>query len=304
MINEFIVKDIKVNVRIDKFLVEKLSITRNAIHNLIDKKNVTVNEKTVSKNYKLRLNDKVIVKLEEPKEVDILPQDIKINIIYEDKDILVVNKEKGMVVHPACGHNEGTLVNAIMYHCGKELSGINGDIRPGIVHRIDKNTSGLLVIAKNDYAHNFLSEQLKTKKMKREYNAVVYGRIKEDTGTINKPILRSKTDRKKMTIDSLGRPSITHFSVIENYKDFSHLKLVLETGRTHQIRVHMASVYHPVVGDDVYGPKKVIKELNGQCLHAKTLGLIHPTTKEEMFFDTKLPEYFSNFLNKLRKEVY
>jgi len=305
MLYNFIVLDEFLNVRIDKFLVEKLSdTTRNHIHKVISDFGVLVNDKKVTKNYKLRCNDKVTVEIREPQDVGIIAQDIPINVVYEDDDIIVINKEKGMVVHPACGHSDGTLVNAVMYHCKGRLSGINGDLRPGIVHRIDKNTSGLLVIAKNDYAHNFLSEQIKAYKMQREYNAVVYGAMKEYSGTINKPVGRSKNDRKKMSIDSAGRKAITHFEVIENYVDFSHLKLILETGRTHQIRVHMSSIHHPVVGDDIYGPKRVMKDLGGQCLHARTLGLVHPTTKKEMLFTTELPEYYINFLSKIRKEEY
>ncbi|MGL5973362.1 MAG: RluA family pseudouridine synthase [Oscillospiraceae bacterium] len=298
--DNFTVEDIDVNLRIDKFLVQQIEgKTRNYIQNLINNDNVKVNNELINKNYKIRLNDKITINIPEPIELDIKPQKISINIVYEDNDILVINKDKNMVVHPAPGNSDGTLVNAILYHCKGNLSGINGEIRPGIVHRIDKNTSGLIIIAKNDDAHNFLSKQIKEHSFLREYEAIVYGRVKDREGTINKPIGRDKKDRKKMAIDKNGREGITHYKVLAEYEDFTHLQLKLETGRTHQIRIHLSSVGHPVAGDDVYGPKRVIKELNGQCLHARTLGIIHPTTREEMIFKSEIPYYFENFLKKI-----
>jgi 23S rRNA pseudouridine1911/1915/1917 synthase len=233
-------------------------------------------------------------------EYEALPQDIPLDIVYEDDDLLVVNKPKGMVVHPAAGNYTDTLVNALLFHCKDSLSGINGVMRPGIVHRIDKNTSGLLMVAKNDNSHNFLAEQIKEHSFKREYEAVVYGNVKTDSGTINAPIARHPVKRKQMAVSTGGRDAVTHYEVLERFEGFTHLRLRLETGRTHQIRVHMAYMGHPVAGDDVYGPKKVITSLNGQCLHAKVLGFIHPSTKEYMEFDSQLPEYFKGFLKKLK----
>ena len=222
------------------------------------------------------------------------------DIVYEDDFLLVVNKPKGMVVHPAAGNYEHTLVNALLYHCKDSLSGINGVMRPGIVHRIDKDTSGLLMVAKNDYSHNFLAEQIKEHSFYREYAAVCYGNFKDDSGVINAPIARHPTKRKQMAVISGGREAVTHFEVVSRLQGFTHLKLKLETGRTHQIRVHMASIGHPVAGDPVYGPKKVIEYLDGQCLHAKKLGFIHPDTKKYIEFDSELPLYFTSFLERNR----
>ncbi|MBR2039757.1 MAG: RluA family pseudouridine synthase, partial [Clostridia bacterium] len=240
------------------------------------------------------------ITLPDPVEYEALPQDIPLDIVYEDDSLLVVNKPKGMVVHPAAGNYTDTLVNALLFHCKDSLSGINGVMRPGIVHRIDKNTSGLLMVAKNDNSHNFLAEQIKEHSFKREYEAVVYGNVKNDSGTVNAPIARHPVKRKQMSVAVGGREAVTHYEVIERFNGFTHLRLKLETGRTHQIRVHMAYLGHPVAGDDVYGPKKVITSLNGQCLHAKVLGFIHPETREYMEFNSELPQYFKDFLKKLK----
>ena len=236
----------------------------------------------------------------EPVSYDVKPENIPLDIIYEDDDLLVVNKPKDMVVHPAAGNFEGTLVNALMYHCKDSLSGINGVMRPGIVHRIDKNTSGLLMVAKNDFSHNHLAAQIKEHSFTREYEAVVYGNLKNDTGIVDAPIARHPVKRKQMAVAfSGGRDAVTEYTVLERFGNFTHVRLKLKTGRTHQIRVHMAYLGHPVAGDDVYGPKKVITKLGGQCLHAKKIGFIHPKTNEYMEFDSQLPEYFAKFLKEL-----
>lgn len=288
--------------RIDAFLSDKLeNFTRSMIQKLLSNGNITVNSKEVSKSYKLSENDEIVILLPQNTEVDIEPENIPLNIVFEDEYLLVVNKPKGMVVHPAAGNNSGTLVNALLYHCKGQLSGINGVNRPGIVHRIDKDTSGLLVVAKGDAAHNGLAEQFAEHSIKREYQAVVYGNIKEDKGTVDAPIGRHPVHRKQMAITPLNsKRAVTHFEVIERLNGYTHIKCNLETGRTHQIRVHMASLGHSIAGDEVYGPKKVIKDLNGQCLHAKVLGFTHPITKQEMIFDSELPEYFTQFIKKLK----
>ncbi len=287
-------------VRLDVFIATEVEVSRSRAANLIEEACVSVNGKECSKNTKLHNGDRVIVKLPEPQEYTAKPENIPIDVVYEDDCLLVVNKPKGMVVHPAAGNYEGTLVNALMYHCGDSLSGINGVMRPGIVHRIDKNTSGLLMVAKNDVAHNFLAEQIKEHTFTREYAAIVYGYPKQEKGIIDAPIDRHPIKRKQMAIVSTGRRAVTHYEVTERLNGFSLMKLRLETGRTHQIRVHMAHIGHPVAGDDVYGPKKVIASLNGQCLHAKKLGFIHPISKEYMEFDSCLPCYFENFLKRCR----
>ena len=298
---EFAVESDDVSKRIDTFLSEMFDdLSRSSLQHLIKDENVFVNAKVVSKNYKLRENDIVFVTLPEPKELDVKAENIPLDIVYEDNDLLVVNKPKGMVVHPAAGNYEHTLVNALLYHCKDSLSGINGVLRPGIVHRIDKNTSGLLIVAKNDTAHRGLALQIKEHSFKREYEAVLYGNLKEDTTTVDEPIGRNKVDRKKMCVTySNSKPAITHIEKIKEYQGFTHVKCILETGRTHQIRVHTAYIGHPVAGDDVYGPKKVIKSLNGQCLHAKTIGFIHPVTGKEFLFTSELPDYFKTFLHSL-----
>lgn len=286
------------NKRIDVYIAENMTDkTRSSIQKMITGGAVVVNGSVVSKNYKLNVNDEVTITIAEPELLDIVAQDIQIDIVYEDDDLLIVNKPKGMVVHPAVGNYDGTLVNALMYHCKDSLSSINGVIRPGIVHRIDKNTSGLLIVAKNDKSHASLASQIKEHSFLREYECVVYGGFKVDEGVVDAPIGRSKNDRKKMCITEIGaREAVTEYKVLKRLGQFTHIRLKLHTGRTHQIRVHMAHIGHPVAGDDIYGPSKVIKGLNGQCLHAKTIGFVHPTTGENMFFDSELPEYFTRFL--------
>lgn len=290
-------------VRIDKYLSDVLSdFTRSAITKLITDGNVCVNDKAVSKSYKCKLNDSIIVNVPDAVPLDVVAENIPLDIVYEDDDLLVVNKAKGMVVHPAAGNYTGTLVNALLYHCKDSLSGINGVIRPGIVHRIDKDTSGLLIVAKNDMAHLDLAEQIKVHSFKRAYQAIAYGNFKDDNGTVHQPIGRSPKDRKKMAvIDKNSKDAVTHYEVINRYGDFTHIRCVLETGRTHQIRVHMAYIGHPLAGDEVYGPKKVITSLNGQCLHAGELGFVHPRTKEYMEFSAPLPDYFTKFLRQIDK---
>lgn len=288
--------------RIDKFLSEEFEgKSRSFIQGIIEKGTVLVNEKVVKSNYKLKTFDIVKVSMPEPEELDVQAEDIEINILYEDSDVIVINKAKGMVVHPAPGNYNGTLVNALLYHC-KDLSSINGVIRPGIVHRIDKDTTGVLVIAKNDDAHVKLSSQLKDHSMKREYYALVEGKISKDSGTIDKPLKRSKRDRLKIAIDSDGRRAVTHFEVIERFKNTTLVKCVLETGRTHQIRVHMASIGHPLVGDPLYGFKKTKFKSEGQMLHAKVLGFIHPRSNEYVEFTTELPDNYRKLLENLKKE--
>ena len=287
-------------LRIDKWLSEQEpSLTRSMIQKLISDGNITVNGKNVSKNCILKQGMTVIVDVPEPKELSVSAENLPLEIVYQDNDLLVVNKPKGMVVHPAAGNYEGTLVNALLYHCKGQLSSINGVIRPGIVHRIDKNTSGLLIVAKNDKAHSFLAEQIKEHSFTREYEAVVCGRFKEKDGTVSAPIGRHPVDRKKMCVtDKNSKNAVTHFTVIEEFDKYTHLRLRLETGRTHQIRVHMAYIGHPVLGDDVYG--KPYKGIDGQCLHAKKIGFIHPSTGEYMEFDSELPEYFINILKNIK----
>ena len=292
------------NLRIDKFLSEQLpDQSRSYLQKLLKEGNVTVNEKTVKANYKVQLSDTVKLELPEPECPDILPEDIPLDILYEDNDLLVVNKPKGMVVHPAAGNDDGTLVNALLHHCGDSLSGINGIIRPGIVHRIDKDTSGLLIVAKNDIAHQGLAQQIKEHSFTRIYEAVVYGNMKREEGTVDAPIGRHPTDRKRMAVtDKNSRNAVTHYKVLKRYDGFTHVQLKLETGRTHQIRVHMAYIGHPVAGDPVYGVKKVITSLNGQCLHARVIGFVHPITEEYIEITSELPVYFTQFLSKLREQ--
>ena len=293
-----------VQKRADKFLSDNLEeISRSLLQKYFADGNITVNGSTVSKSYKLRLSDEIEVIVPEAVELEATAENIPLDIVYEDNDVIVVNKPKGMVVHPAAGNYMGTLVNALLYHCKDSLSGINGVLRPGIVHRIDKNTSGLLIVAKNDLAHKHLAQQIKDHSFTREYAAVVYGNMKEDSGTIHQPIGRNPNDRKKMAVIATNsKPAVTHYEVIERFNGFTFLKVHLETGRTHQIRVHMAYIQHPIAGDDVYGTKKVITKLNGQCLHAKKVGFIHPSTGKYMEFDSELPPYFSDFLQELRNK--
>lgn len=299
---DFLAEDTDIGERIDRFLQKHFpERSRSALQKLTADGHVSVNGRSVSKNYKLSSGDTVSLIIPEPKELDVLPERIPLDIVYEDNDLLVVNKPKGIVVHPAPGNLSGTLVNALLYHCKNELSGINGVIRPGIVHRIDKDTSGLLMVAKSDKAHLSLAKQIKEHSFDRVYETVVYGTFREDSGTVDAPIGRHPVDRKKMAVTDLhSRDAITHFQVLERFSGFTHLRVTLETGRTHQIRVHMAYIGHPVAGDPVYGPKKVITELDGQCLHAKVIGFTHPTTGERMIFESELPDYFVRFLNKLK----
>ncbi len=293
-------------MRLDKFLSVRVEeLTRSAAERLAEQGQVSSGGKTLDKKYRLRAGDAIEVILPEPVGLDILPEAIPLDIRYEDADLLVVNKPKGMVVHPAAGHAGGTLVNALLAHCGDSLSGINGVIRPGIVHRIDKDTSGLLIVAKNDFAHQRLAEQIKEHSFTRMYEAVVHGTLKEDTGTIDAPIGRHPTDRKRMAVtEKNSRHAVTHFEVLARYKGFTHVRLKLETGRTHQIRVHMAYIGHPVAGDPVYGPKKPVPNLDGQCLHARVIGFVHPRTGEYLEITSELPSYFTAFLEKLKKQTF
>ncbi len=300
----FTVDDTQAGERIDKFLCANITtLTRSAVQKVIDSGTVTVGGIAVTKNYKVRAGDKIAVQMPQNRELDVEPQNIPLDIRYEDDDLLVVNKPKGMVVHPAPGNPDGTLVNALLYHCKGSLSGINGVIRPGIVHRIDKDTSGLLIVAKTDFAHLSLAEQIAAHSFSREYQTVVYGRMNTESGTVDAPIGRHPTDRKKMAVTQKNsKHAVTHFFVETQYRDFTHLRVQLETGRTHQIRVHMAYIGHPVAGDPVYGPKKVITSLGGQCLHAGHIGFKHPRTRQKIEIDSELPEYFEAFLKGLRYE--
>ncbi len=299
--NEYTAAENDAGKRLDSFLTEKCpEMTRSLIQKLIENGNVTVNDKIYAKNYKLKNNDKIILLVPDPETMEAKPENIPLEIVYEDDDLLVVNKPKNMVVHPAPGNYEGTLVNALLFHCGDSLSGINGVMRPGIVHRIDKDTSGLLIVAKNDFSHKRLAEQIKVHSFERKYMAVVYGNLKNDEGTIDAPIGRHPSDRKKMTvIYKNSKPAVTHYKVYRRYEGFTLVELTLETGRTHQIRVHMASIGHPVAGDPVYGPKKVITSLSGQCLHAYYISFVHPRTEKIITLSSELPEYFTDFLSKL-----
>lgn len=292
-----------VGTRIDVFLAENMEdLSRSGVQKLIDEGMITLNGGKTKANYKLREKDVIDVTVPEVKEVEILPEDIPLDILYEDADVIVVNKPQGMVVHPAPGHTSGTLVNALMFHCGDDLSGINGEKRPGIVHRIDKDTSGVLMIAKNDMAHQSLAAQLAEHSITRKYNAVVYNGFNEDEGTIDKPIGRNPQDRKKMAVtEKHSRHAVTHYRVIERMEKFTLIEAQLETGRTHQIRVHMTYIGHPLLGDPVYGPKKQPINLEGQALHARVLGFIHPRTGEYMEFEAPLPPHFEALLERLRK---
>ena len=288
--------------RLDKFLAEKMPLSRSKIKNAILSGGVQVNGCAAKPSDKLRAGDTVCVCQEPPKEIDTLPEDIPVDIVYQDTSIAVVNKPQGMVVHPAPGHYSGTLVNALLFHL-KDLSGIGGEVRPGIVHRIDKNTSGLLVVAKNDAAHASLSAQIAAKTARRIYAAIVHGNIKEEQLRIDQPIGRSRRDRKKMAVDAAGRDAVTYIRVMERFGEYTYIEAELETGRTHQIRVHLAHIHRPVAGDDVYGPKKVRLHSGGQLLHAKTLMLVHPETGEPMTFSAPLPNYFERALTGLRDKA-
>ena len=292
-----------IGVRIDKCLAELLTdFSRSYIAKLMEEGQITVNSKAIKANYKLRDGDNIEIIVPEPEELEILPENIPLDIVYEDDDILIVNKPKGMVVHPAPGHSSGTLVNAIMYHCKDSLSTINGVLRPGIVHRIDMDTTGLLMVCKNDVAHRVMSDKFKIHDITRVYTAICYNHFTDVEGTVDKPIARHKIDRKKMSIDPNGRRAVTHYKVVEELSNnFSLIECRLETGRTHQIRVHMASINHPLLGDEVYGPKNKPFKTEGQVLHAGVLGFEHPITGEYMEFKAELPEYFGKILDRLRK---
>lgn len=290
-------------MRIDMFLTETDEadiLSRSAAQRLIQDGFVLVGGKPVKSNYRLRVGDKLTITVPEPVETAVVPEDIPLDILYEDSDVIVINKPQGMVVHPAPGHYTGTVVNALLYHCQGSLSGIGGELRPGIVHRIDKDTSGVIVSAKNDFAHMSLSKQLEEHSMKRVYHALVLGNVKDDSGTIDKNIARHPQDRKRMCIVSEGgRRAVTHFEVIDRLKQVTHITARLETGRTHQIRVHMSSLHHPVLGDLIYGPERQPHKCPGQALHAAILGFVHPASKEYMEFSAKLPDYFSELLKKI-----
>lgn len=291
--------------RIDRYMAqerEELSdLSRSYLQKLIADGEVLVNGQTIRQNYRLRESDIIEITLPDIEQPDILAENIPLDILYEDDDIIIINKPKGMVVHPAAGHYSGTLVNALMYHCRDNLSGINGVLRPGIVHRIDMNTTGVLVACKNDFAHNSISAQLSVHSITRRYEAIVYNNFKNESGTVDAPIGRSRKDRKKMAVDrENGRRAVTHYRVIENLNNFSYIECRLETGRTHQIRVHMAHIGHPLLGDDVYCSAHSPYKLQGQTLHARVLGFVHPRTNEYMEFEAPLPEYFTHLLNILK----
>lgn len=290
-------------VRIDKYLAEQLpDITRSYLQKLLKDGSVQMNGKPVKTSTKTAAGAVIELTIPEPEEPEILPEDIPLDILYEDSDVILINKPKDMVVHPAAGHYTGTLVNALMYHCKGDLSGINGVLRPGIVHRIDKDTTGVLIVCKNDKAHNALAEQLKEHSITRKYRAIVCGNLKEDEGTVDAPLGRHPQDRKKMAIvRTCGKRAVTHYRVLERFGNYTYIECQLETGRTHQIRVHMASLGHPLLGDEVYGRVKSPFKLEGQTLHAMVLGFIHPTTGEYMEFEAPLPEYFEKLLEKLRR---
>lgn len=300
----FTITEEQANKRMDALLAQELETSRSQAQQWLEQGLVLVGDKPLNKKDKCKPGTSVIVNIPEPVAYEVLAEDIPLDIVYEDAHLLVVNKPKGMVVHPAAGHYSGTLVNALMAHCGDSLSGINGVMRPGIVHRIDMDTSGLLIIAKDDAAHTGLAEQIKIHSFDRIYEAVVVGHLKDDSGTVSAPIGRHPHNRKKMAVTaSNSKEAITHYEVITRYNGYSHIRLKLETGRTHQIRVHMAYLGHPVAGDTVYGSDKqpkICQGLHGQCLHAKCIGFVHPVTGEALYFESDLPDYFTAFLNKLQ----
>ncbi len=300
---KFFIEEKDSGQRIDQYLSRRMEdVSRSQIQKMIQENLIKVSDKPVKPNYRLISGDSIQVEFREPEVLDICPENIPLDILYEDSDLLILNKPKQMVVHPAPGHPSGTLVNALMYHCGAELSGINGVIRPGIVHRIDMDTTGSLIVCKSDLAHQKIAEQLKEHSITRVYEAIVHGSLKNDTGTINAPIGRDSKDRKKMSVRSRnGRPAVTHYKVLERFGQFTYIQCRLETGRTHQIRVHMASIGHPILGDGVYGPRKCpFPGLQGQTLHARTIGIIHPRTGEYLEVEAPLPSYFEALLKKLR----
>ena len=298
----FCVNEEDAGARIDKYLAEVLpDLTRSYLQKVMKQEQVLIAGQPVKANYRLKVEDVVEITIPDAVEPDIKPENIPLDILYEDDYVLVVNKPKGMVVHPAAGHTSGTLVNAVMYHCKENLSGINGVLRPGIVHRIDMDTTGSLIICKNDMAHNHIAEQLKVHSITRKYRAIVHGVIKEDAGRVDAPIGRHPVDRKKMAINEKnGKSAVTNYKVLERFRDYTYVECQLETGRTHQIRVHMASLHHPLLGDAVYGPAKCPYKLQGQTLHAATIGFEHPATAEYLELTAPLPEYFEELLRKLR----
>ena len=303
-IKDFIVEAGEQSLRIDRYLSEHCAdFSRSYLQKLLKDQAVSVNGKPVKANYKTQEGDHILLEIPDLKEPDILPEDIPLDILYEDSDVILVNKPKGMVVHPAPGHFTGTLVNGLLYHCRDQLSGINGVMRPGIVHRIDKDTTGVLIACKNDFAHQKIAAQLKEHSVTRRYQAIVHGVLKEDEGTIDRPIGRDPADRKKMSVNERnGKEAVTHYRVLQRFRGYTHIECRLETGRTHQIRVHMASIRHPLLGDTVYGPASVpFKNLQGQTLHAGVLGFIHPRTDSYMEFSAPLPEYFTDLLKKMEK---
>ena len=290
--------------RIDALLAHMLpQLSRSAAQRLLEEGRVLLQGAPVRKNYRCAAGDCFLLSLPEAEEIPLLPQDIPLDVVYEDGDVIVVNKPRGLVVHPAPGHPDGTLVNALLYHCGDSLSGIGGEKRPGIVHRIDKDTSGLLIAAKNDFAHQALSGQLADRSLSRVYEAVVRGNLREDAGTVEKPIGRHPTDRKRMAVVPGGRPAVTHWEVLARYRGYTHIRCRLETGRTHQIRVHLASLGHPLLGDAVYGAPAPDKGLSGQCLHARELKFIHPRSGEAVRLETQLPDYFLEVLSRLGQQI-
>lgn len=299
----FSVRDDMSGERLDKVISDELEeLSRSSVQKLLSEGAVTLNGKTAVKSVKVKAGDDITVIIPDPVELKAVPQDIPVEIVYEDDELLVVNKPKGMVVHPAPGNPDKTLVNALLFHCKGRLSSINGVIRPGIVHRIDKDTSGLLIVAKNDASHAFLAQQIKEHSFRREYRAVVVGAMPSDKGTVNAPLGRSRNDRKKQAVNGINpREAITHYEVLCRYTGYDYCRFVLETGRTHQIRVHTAYLGHPVAGDAVYGSQKNSLGLEGQCLHAAVIGFIHPATKEYMEFSAPLPDYFNKVLNKINK---
>ncbi len=289
--------------RVDTLIAEAMpELSRAFVQKLLEEGRVTCQGRAVKKSFRPEPGDELVVEVPEPDKLEVTAEDIPLDVVYEDRDVIVVNKPKGMVVHPAPGHQDGTLVNALMAHCGADLSGINGVLRPGIVHRIDKDTSGLIIAAKNDAAHRALAEQLADHTLSRTYECVVLGNLREDSGTVDAPVGRHPTDRKRMCVtEKNAKPAVTHWEVLERYSGYTYVRCRLETGRTHQIRVHMAYIGHPILGDTVYGAKKPVPGLEGQCLHAKRLRFIHPATKEPVELECELPGYFVKALERLRR---
>ena len=299
---QFVTESCDSNLRIDKFLAEMMEdYSRSFLQKLIGEQHICVDGVPVKPNFRLKEGQKIAVQVPNPEPVHLEPEDIPLSILYEDEDLLIVDKPKGMVVHPAAGHTSHTLVNALLYHCRDSLSGINGEMRPGIVHRIDRDTTGALIVCKNDNAHRAIAEQLKVHSITRKYRAVVFGNIREEEGSVDAPIGRHPTERKKMAVNHRnGKPAVTHYRVLHHFRNYAYIECRLETGRTHQIRVHMASIGHPLLGDTVYGPSRQPYPLQGQVLHAMTIGFIHPATGEYMEFESPIPQYFSDLLRIIR----